>query len=61
MNSLVIKILLLGVVLRSFVAPLYFGAATIHSESGIKNFMRISHYGFYIVTMIVPLIYMFYR
>jgi hypothetical protein len=61
MNSLVVKILLFGVVVHSFMAPLYFGAATIHSEQGIKNFVRIPHYGFYIVLMVIPLIYMFYR
>lgn len=60
-NSLVVKILLIGVIIRCFVAPLYFGASTIHSDQGIRNLLRIPHYGFYIALMLAAIIYLFYR
>lgn len=31
MNSLIVKILFIGIILHSFTAPLFFGASTIHS------------------------------
>lgn len=61
MNSLVVKILLIGLMIRCFVAPLYFGASSIHSDNGVRNFLRIPHFGFYIALIIATMIYLFYR
>ena len=41
MNSLMVKILFIGVMLHCLVSPLFFGAATIYSEDGISKFLRI--------------------
>ncbi len=61
MNSLMVKILFIGVILHCFVSPLFFGAATIYSDKGIRNFLRIPYFGYYIALMVICIVYMVNR
>lgn len=61
MNSLIVNILLSGIIMHSIVTPIYFGSQDIYSKEGIRYSLRLLYFGYYIVMILVPLIYIFYR
>jgi hypothetical protein len=60
-NSLIVKVLIFGIIMHCLVSPFYFGAETIYSDSGVKFFLRIPYFGYYIAIIILCLAYIIYR